>query len=560
MLFQFEIHAQDLIQSKLDSLYIKFLQLRAPELLPQTDNLAELTLTDRKCGFGIVSSIKSNIDFFSPEQQVVLQKILSRPSLQTSIVSPSGIFRIHYDVSGTNLPSYSSGLSVEQNVTEVAKAIDSVYRFEVQYLGFLSPPSDNGAGSDDKYDIYIQNQGGGVYGYTEWESKVGSINWTSFMVIDNNYVGYYSTGLDGMKVTVAHEFHHGIQVGNYAIQNGSSPYRQSDLFFYELTSTSMEEFVYDDVNDYYAYMSSYFNNTDVAMPGQNGYNIAIWNIYIKDNFGFGILKRQWEMVPGINAILAINQSFNEAGAYFPRELNKFGIWTFYTGFRRIPGKYFEEAANYPLVIPTFTIQFPSAPPQMQSAPTANNFVKFNISSNADTLVALVTNADAYAVNNNQNQFFDFQYTLYSDPSTGQRELTNEYSSTFYVSNPGFWLVSEILNNILIREDTLIIPTSSSVGYAYPNPFGYSKNYSTGSFIFFPYDAYIGEEVDFNVYSIGMELVYSNQMIIQILPGDQRGVNWNVMDIDEKKLASGVYLYVIKKGDDIVKGKVVIFNE
>ena len=28
----------------------------------------------------------------------------------------------------------------------------------------------------------------------------------------------------------------------------------------------------------------------------------------------------------------------------------------------------------------------------------------------------------------------------------------------------------------------------------------------------------------------------------------------------EKLASGVYIYVIKKGDDVVKGKVVIFNE
>ncbi len=490
----------------------------------------------------------------------MLQKILSRPSLQTSVVSPSGLFRIHYDASGTNQPNFSTGLSVEQNVAEVAKAIDSVYRFEVQYLGFLPPPSDNGAGSDNKYDIYIKDQNGGVYGYTEWESKVGSINWTSFMVIDNDYVGYYTTGLNGMRVTVAHEFHHGIQLGNYSVFNENFPYRNADAFFYELTSTSMEEFVYDDVNDYYAYMGSYFNNSDVALPNQNGYNIAIWNIYIEDIFGFDIIKRQWEMIPGTAAIIAINQSLNEAGTYFPRELNKFGVWTFYTGFRRIPGKYFEEAANYPLITPTFIIQFPSAPPQMQSAPAANNFVKFNISSNADTLIALVTNADAYAANNNPNQFFSFQYTLYSDPSTGQRELTGEYSSTFYVSNTGFWSVSEILNNILIREDTLIIPTSSSIGYAYPNPFGYSKNYATGSSIFFPYDANVGEEVDFNVYSIGMEIVYSNQMIIQILPGDQRGVNWNVIDNDDKKLASGVYIYVIQQGDEVVKGKVVIFNE
>ena len=379
-------------------------------MLPQNYQSAELTIEDRKCGFGIVNSIKSNIDLFSPEQQNVLKSFFSRPVLQTSLVSPSGFFRIHYDETGSNIPSFASGLSVEQNVAEVAKALDSTYKFEVDFLGFLSPLSDNGAGGDNKYDVYIQNQGGGVYGYTEWENKIGQINWTSFMVIDNDYIGYYSTGLDGMKVTVAHEFHHGIQVGNYAVENGSSPYRQADLFLYELTSTSMEEFVYDNVNDYYAYMGSYFNNTDVAMPGQNGYNIAIWNLYLIAAFGqdagFGILKRQWEMIPNLSAILVINQSLNEVSTSFPRELNKFGIWTYFTNFRWIPGKYFEEATNYPLVTPTFTIQFPSAPPVMTSSPTANNFVKFNISANSDTLVAIVTNADAPAANVNQNQQFN----------------------------------------------------------------------------------------------------------------------------------------------------------
>jgi hypothetical protein len=85
-------------------------------------------------------------------------------------------------------------------------------------------------------------------------------------------------------------------------------------------------------------------------------------MYLQENFGFGILKRQWELIPSTAAILAINQSLNEVSTSFPRELNKFGIWTYFTNFRWIPGKYFEEAANYPLVTPTFTIQFPSAPP------------------------------------------------------------------------------------------------------------------------------------------------------------------------------------------------------
>jgi len=529
-------------------------------LLPKSDQPFELTLEDRKCRFGIVNDIKINFNSFTVEQQILLKPLLDRPTLQTSIVSPSGFFRIHYDENGTNRPNYISGWTVDQNVSEVAKALDSTYLFEVVYLGFLPPPPDNGAGGDNKYDVYILNVNQGIYGETAWEDKVGSVNWTSFIQIDNDYSGYYSEGLDGMKVTVAHEFHHGIQLGNYSVLNENFPYRNADAFFYELTSTSMEEFVYDDVNDYYAYMTSYFNNTDIALPRQNGYNLAIWNIFLKDNFGFSLLKRQWEFIPSITAILAINQSLNELSTSFPKELNRFGIWTYFTGFRKIPGRYFEEGGNYPLITPTFTIQYPSPPPDMKSVPTANNFVKYNIPTNTDTLVAIVTNADAFSANDNPSQLFNFQYILYSDPNTGQRELTGNYSSTFSTSNSTFWSVSEVLNNLLIREDSLQLPTAGTIEYAYPNPFYYSRGYVTGSLMFFTYDANVGETVDFNVYSVGMQIMYESQMNVQILPGDQRGVSWDGKDVSGNKLASGVYIYVIKKGSEVVSGKVVIFNE
>ena len=562
------IYSQELTKTELDSLYIKFLQVRAPEFLTEAERSTNISYEDRKCGFNITSEVKINFNQFTFEQRQFLKQILSRPSnMQKSIVSPSGFFRVHFDTTNSNgngIPSYVPGWSVDQNVAEVAKALDSAYNFEVNFIGFLPPPQDDIAGSDYRYDIYIINQSSQVYGYTEWESKVGPVNWTSFMVIDNNYSGYYSIGLNGMKVTVAHEFHHGIQIGNYAVENSNSPFRDSDVFFYELTSTSMEEFVYDDVNDYYAYMDSYFRRTYNSFPNQNGYNLAIWNIYLMENFGFEsfkfLLKRQWELIPGREALLAVNQSLLEESTSFPKELNGFGIWTFFTGFRSIPGKYFEEAINYPLITPTFTIQYPTAPPDMRAQPTSNNFVLFNIPSNGDSLFAIITNGDAFAASENPNQLFDFDYVLFADTISGKRKLGDNYSSDFSVSNPTFWSVAEVLNNQLIKADSLIIPSSGDVSYAYPNPFSYNKSYITGSLIFLPFNAYLADVVDFNVYSVGMQIVFSNQLNIQNLPGDQRGVSWDGLDNNRKKLASGVYIYVIKKGDDVVKGKVVIFNE
>ena len=138
-------------------------------------------------------------------------------------------------------------------------ALDSVYKFEITHLGYPLPPPDGIIGGDDKYDIYVMNIGD--YGYTQPENNVGASNWTTYMVIDNDFGSqFYTHGIDAARVTVAHEFHHAVQMGNYAPINPSEPYRNADRFFYELTSTAFEEFVFDNVNDYYAYMPAYFSN------------------------------------------------------------------------------------------------------------------------------------------------------------------------------------------------------------------------------------------------------------------------------------------------------------
>jgi len=546
--------AQQLSREELDSLYNRYIQVRAPQLLELP---VELTAEERKCGFEIVNRIKINFEYFSIEQQAVLKPLLQRPVMQTSIVSPSGFFRIHFDTTGFSVPSYISTSSIANNVQEVAKAIDSTYSFEVEYLGYPPPPPDGGEGGDNLYDVYIINQPSGLYGFTQFETEIepGSDRYTSYQVIDNNYTGYFSEGVNGLRVTAAHEFHHAIQGGNYI-------FRPSDTYFYEITSTAFEEFVYGDVNDYFQYLSSYFSRTDLPMPQQNGYNMAIWNIYLAETFGFDILKTQWELMPDFRAITSINNSIINEGSAFPRALNKFGIWTFFTNNRAIPGTYFNDAAEFPLIAPAGTIQFtpPSEPVHMSANPVTNNFIKFIIPSLNDTLFSIVSNGDAASAINDLSQDFNFDYELFNNPNSGERKLTTEYSSDFNVGEPTFWSVSEILNNVVVFEDTVSHQPPGSISYAYPNPFTYEKNYLTGSLIFLPADLIVGETVDFNVYSVGMQLFYSKEEIINILPGDQKGVVWDGLDKDGNKLASGVYIYVIKKGDDVVKGKVVIFNE
>ena len=412
-------------------------------------------------------------------------------------------------------------------------------------LGYLPPPFDNGAGGDDKYDVYIVNQGAGLYGYTEVESKVGDKSWTSFIVIDNNYTGYYSTGINGMLVTVAHEFHHGIQLGNYAVLNSNFPYRNDDIFFYEITSTSMEEFVYDDVNDYYAYMWSYFQHPEVALPQQNGYNLAIWNIYLQQRFGFDILKQQWEMIPTLEAVRSIENSLTQQGSSLKEELSTFGTWTYFTNSRAIAGIYFIEAANYPLISLTSTISFtpPSTILNDSAHPTANNFYKINLPSGNDFLISLITNGDAEAALQNPNQFFSYTYSLFDYNEIGSTLIVNNY---YYLFESGYeeqFCVNHIFNDIASVEEETVIQ-DYNLFQNYPNPFN-------------PSTAIKYEILERSLVSIIVYDVLGNE--IAKLVNEEKFTGSYEVEFNATDLPSGVYIYKIHAGTFFSTKKMILLK-
>lgn len=546
VLFFSATFGQEFTKQQLDSLFNIFVYVRSEDKV-QSEKPAELSQQPEKCGFELVNTIALNIDKFLPEQQSLLKVLLQRPVLQKSIVTPQGYFRIHYNETGNDAPEYS--------LTELAAALDSAYNFEVNFLGYPPPPVDNGNGGDSKYDIYIIDLGGSYYGYTQFEDALGNGKYTTFTVIDNDYQGYFTTGINGARVTVAHEFHHAIQTGNYI-------YRDSDLFYYEITSTAMEEFVFDDVNDYYAYMSDYFNNPTRPFIQNNGYNLAIWNIFLKERFGFNILRRQWELMPAARALNAINLSLNEVGSSFRSELNKFGVWTYFTNYRTFPGKYFEEAANYPVIRTTNPMIFtpPSKTFSMSTRPTTNYFLK--IIDGRDTLVSIITNSDFISGTDSANSYFDFEYTLYSDTSVGERKLSGFYSADLSASPQNFWSASEILNNLVVNGDsTFKFFGNDKETFAFPNPYRYNKKYGLGNFVYVQIQpSELGDEVDFSVFTSAMQLVYTSRESVSFLPNGAKGIKYEVKDSDKKHLGSGVYIYIIKKQDKTISGKFVVFNE
>jgi len=536
-------------QTRVDSLYNKFIAMHQKK---SSSNFNKITTEEHgKCGFGFENSVRLGIKSFSEAQQKVLKPLFTRPDLDTSIVSPSGFFRIHFN-KAPNAPKY--------NITELAAAFDSAYSFEVNFLNFLPPPNDLGAGGDNKYDIYVYSLGRGVYGSTNSEEEIsyGTNTFYSYIEIDDGFVGFNTTGIEAAKVTAAHELHHAIQMGNYILRETDT--EVFDLYFYELTSTAMEEFVFDDVNDYYFYFNTggYFNFTDKAFAANEGYNLAVWNIFLKDKFDYSVIKRQWELLRTYRALDAINRSLIERLSSFLEAYKEFALWTYYTNYRAVPRMFFNEAANYPLVKPFITVNFSgaSAPVQLTSYVTSLNYLKIigSLNNPKDTIYFPLTNYELENGINNLSKQYSASLSISSVKQDGFFELSDKYYYLFSAEDPYLWENSSILNNIVVSDSQTVYAAVSS---PFPSPFRYGKS----NLLNIPFDGRFNEEVSLKVFSISMDMVFDGNAILFRNPiKGEAVIEWNGLNNKHEKLASGVYLYFIKSQDRTTLGKLAVVNE
>lgn len=496
-----------------------------------------------KCGTALALQIKDNFLNFTEVQQSVIKHINARPDCDSSIVSPQGYFRVHFYTKGFYVPKYS--------VDELAQALDSSYNFEVNYLHYPPPPGDDTAGGDNLYDVYLTATGD--YGVTIPEKTLfeGSDLCRSYIAINNNFDGMTTAPIDAARVTAAHELHHAIQLGNY----GSRPELR---FFMEVTSTSMEDFVFDSVNDYFNYLKSYFYNSwhrfNRFKNGEDGYQLAIWNIYQKERYGYEIIKREWELAKQLPPIEAINKALQESNSSFAEAYNEFGLWCWFTNYRTVNGKYFPDARNYPLLKALAQLDFNGnrLSLNLEVFPASNNPIVIINSAALDTLTVLLTNGDvAGAVKEVDTVYYKSTFTLAGHLFEGAKKISNRYYSNI-TANSSAWFQGEILNNKIIEGNITELPW---VDNPFPVPFSYKSH----NMLYFPITNADAGVAELNIYTSSMSRVYSAVPLISKY-FDKKVVAWNALDNYGGKLSSGVYIYTIETANNLLKGKCVLIND
>ncbi|MGD9900524.1 MAG: MXAN_6640 family putative metalloprotease, partial [Calditrichaceae bacterium] len=282
--------------------------------------------------------------------------LTAMPQMQESYVSPSGHFTLYFDMDGIHAVSTEdiSGNGVPDYIDSAAVILDHIWQVEVDGLGFKPPP-----GMDGKpvvsYPVYFKNLGSSFYGQTIVNlsdiPSLAGLNYTSYIELRNNYDDptLYTQGLDGLRVTAAHEFNHAIQLGYRVWTDEYGGFK--DLYFLEMTSTWMEDVVYDYINDYYLYLPALYNGLDSeAFTSDSGlfpYGNALYLHMIEQKFGTQIVKQIWDRILAEDSFKAIKTVLQGYNTDWARSQNDYAVWLYFTGRRAIPGIYFSEAGEYP---------------------------------------------------------------------------------------------------------------------------------------------------------------------------------------------------------------------
>jgi len=314
----------------------------SPELPP---NYRAFNHRPTRMGTGLMLEASALLEQTSGREQQLLQSVLYRPDyLPLSKTSPSGLFKLHYTDIGANA-------AADTFITLAAEAFDYSYDLIVNQLHFSPPPKDDIDGPE--YDVYVYNLGD--YGMTTPDGSASTLEHpngaVSYIHMDNTFTRTYTKGESGMLVTTAHEFLHMVQIGyrNFTTSEFDS------RWLFEGCAVWMEDYAFDDINDYLQYLPSYFADMSRSFYTYNGlheYGTGVFYMMLEQKYGPEVMRQIWEHFAREEVFDAVDNALRQYGSSFALELSEHMIWNYFTGQRANPQLYYAEGEKYPLVTTT----------------------------------------------------------------------------------------------------------------------------------------------------------------------------------------------------------------
>ena len=520
----------------------------------QSKSLAE---QGGKCGLWLNFELMNQWNNYSNIQKQELQKLLAPTTRQINRVI--GHFRFYYDTTGVDAASMIDSNynlvagTAEQYVDSAGVYFNYAWTYEIDTLGYTLPPLD----IDGTYHVVIYDLDPGLYGQTLWNPSSPlnggtPVRYATYIEIDNNFYDLpriASRGIPAIKVTAAHEFHHAIQIGSYGLWG-------KDIYFYEITSTWMEDVVYDDVNDYHQYLfnvpnsvqTSQFAEPKLRFTSQDRliqYSRAIWAKYLENKFSRSIVKRTWEYMKQESSLPALDDAIREYSGQTKSFRDAFLEWSYWnanTGPTADSTQYYRtEGTKYPVMnfrpIVTFTPPSRAINDSIQVLSSSYHPIVVN----GNTMLSIISNLNISTPYD--NSYHNFSYVL--NQNGGDKKLANDIFVTINASDPQNWAS---LENVPVQISSIL---------AFPNPL-IAKNNKPLKFRL-PFTAQSSGMI--SVFSSSMKGIFSNELpIISNQITLEQVMTWDAHDNVGNMLSTGVYFYVITLDDKQYKGKFAVVRE
>jgi len=505
---------------------------------------------DTKCGTVyhlILSEMWRELD--SSKKLLYTQVIQQDTGRTHHLITPGGHFRLNWNEAGSHAVPLAdiSGNGYPDYIDSAAVIFDRVWEIEINQLGYPPPPDNNG-NPVSVYNIYFSNIR--YYGQTLWDpsreiTSLPGTNFATWIEVHNNYNVFYSRGLDGLRVTAAHEFHHAIQLGGYNVRESGV-----DYFFYEMTSTWIEDKLYPSVKDYYQYLPYLFRNFSnqkfyyfydrfqdaTVFP----YGNALYLIMLEMEFGPEIVRAVWENIRSTEALNALISALSKPpyNRSWQESMNQYAMWLYYTGSRSLSGKFFPNAMEYP---------------ELYIQPED----RINFQGTYDANTRIEKQASRFLLLNGINIPDIFFYTGTTGmPAGGVRQLSDLIQSEFIGLN-------KIFSNQVTGQDVIVLAISNASDAS--KDFHVTIDNSVAEEIAISENPVIAtdeyKQVHFKVpLNADVYIFNVSGQLITRLPGDDTLFRiWNLKNEQGKSVASGVYLYYIKSDTMEKLGKLSVIR-
>ncbi len=263
--------------------------------------------------------------------------------MERQIDSAEGHFRVHYDITGSNAPNQADadGNGTPDFVDSTLVYLEYGWS-AIMGLGYGRPKSDIGRGGSDAVDVYLQDLAVlKYYGYTSPDNGFYSMD-SAYMVLDNNYTDSVypvkNQGYPALRVTTAHELFHVFHYSYYGANDA--------VWWMEHTAVWMEDYAWNDVNDYLNYLGLFLNDRESALdtgsPSSYMYGSSLFAFMLAKKYGPSVLRSLWSTVRDhqSGSIELFNTVIPGGTA---QALSDLGVWTYFTGSRANSSAFFTDS-------------------------------------------------------------------------------------------------------------------------------------------------------------------------------------------------------------------------